>query len=73
VAKTHQKENRSARCVEERRLKTSFAAVADDFVARIGRRKLRTADVMEHDLKRLIEWWGARPITEIGADDVSIV
>jgi integrase len=56
--------------VEERRLKTSFAAVADEFVAYIRRQKLRTADVMEHNLRRLIERWGARPITEISADDI---
>ena len=58
------------RDVEERRLKTSFAAVADEFVVYIHRQKLRTADAMEHNLKRLIERWGARPITEIGADDI---
>jgi len=58
------------RDVEERRLKTSFAAVANEFVAYIHRQKLRTADAMEHNLKRLIERWGTRPITEIGADDI---
>jgi integrase len=58
------------RDIEERRLKTSFAAVADEFVAYIRRQKLRTADAMEHNLKRLIERWGARPITELSADDI---
>jgi len=58
------------RDIEERRLKTSFAAVADQFVTYIRRQKLRTADAIEHNLKRLIDRWGARPITEITADDI---
>jgi integrase len=58
------------RDLEERKVKASFASVADEFVAYIRRQKLRSADVMEHNLRRLIERWGARPISEIGADDI---
>ena len=49
----------------------SFAAVAEQFIAHIHRQKLRTAAMMEHDLRKtFVAEWGARPITDIRPDDV---
>jgi integrase len=63
------------RDIEERRLKTTFASVADEFIAYIHNKlKLRTAAVMEHNLRKtFIKRWGPRPITEITSSDVSRV
>src|SRR6516165_1334361 len=61
---------------EERKKEQSFRAVAEQFIEYIkkpqkNRPPLRTAPVMEHRLREtFIEKWGARPITEITADDV---
>jgi integrase len=69
------KKNVDPRDIEERRLKTTFASVADEFIAYIHNKlKLRTAAVMEHNLRKtFIKRWGARPITEITSSDVSRV
>lgn len=56
---------------EGRRRANTFAAVAEDFIAYIHRHKLRTAHVMERDLRQtFISEWAARPIAEIQPDDV---
>jgi integrase len=61
---------------EQRKREASFAAVAEQFIAYIHRQKLRTAPVMERNLRETFvkeAKWGPRPITEIGADDVKRV
>lgn len=56
---------------EARKRANTFAAVAEDFIAYIHRHKLRTAHVMERDLRQtFISEWAARPIAEIQPDDV---
>jgi integrase len=56
---------------EERKQRNSFAAVAEQFIAHCHRQKLRTAALMEHDLrKNFVNEWGSRPITDIRPDDV---
>ena len=56
---------------EERKRQGSFAAVAQQFIAHIHRQKLRTAAMMEHDLRKtFVAEWGSRSITEIRSDDV---
>ena len=56
---------------DERKREGSFAAVAEQFIAYIHRRKLRTAADMERDLRRVfVTEWGARPIADIRADDI---
>jgi integrase len=58
---------------EQRKRENSFAAVAEQFIAYIHRQKLRTAPVMERNLRDTFvkeAEWGLRPITKIGADDV---
>jgi integrase len=58
----------------QRQRENSFAAVAEKFIAYIHRQKLRTAAVMERNLRQtFVEEWGARPITTIGSDDVKRV
>jgi integrase len=58
----------------ERQQENSFAAVAEKFIAYIHRQKLRTAAVMERNLRQtFVKEWGARPITTIGSDDVKRV
>ena len=69
------KKNVDPHDIEERRRKTTFASVADEFIAYIHNKlKLRTATVMEHNLREtFIKRWGSRPITEIASSDVSRV
>ena len=56
---------------EECKRQNSFAAVAEQFIAHIHRQKLRTAAMMEHDLRKtFVAEWGARSITDIRPDDV---
>jgi integrase len=56
---------------EQRKRANSFTAVAEEFIKYCRRQKLRTAGEMERELRQVfIERWGARPITEITADDV---
>jgi hypothetical protein len=45
-------EEESRRLSEERRRANSFAAVAEEFISYIHRQKLRTAKVMEHNLRQ---------------------
>jgi Arm DNA-binding domain len=69
-------EEERARAAEERKRENSFAAVAERFIAYIHRHKLRTAPVMERNLRETFiknEKWGPRPITEILATDVKRV
>jgi integrase len=62
------------RLAEQRKRENSFAAVAEDFIKYIHRQKLRTATVMERNLREtFVKLWGARPITEIASDDVKRV
>jgi integrase len=57
-----------------RQRENSFAAVAEKFIAYIHRQKLRTAAVMERNLRQtFVQEWAARPITTIGSDDVKRV
>lgn len=61
---------------EARRRENSFAAVAEQFIAYIQRQKLRTAPVMERNLRETFikrAKWGARPIADIRSDDVKRV
>src|SRR5215510_11164443 len=69
------KKNFDPHDVAERQRKTTFASVAADFIDYIHNKlKLRTAAVMEHNLREtFITRWGPRPITEITAGDVSRV
>ena len=65
-------EEERQRVVEQGKRENSFHAVAEKFIAYIRRQKLRTAPVMERNLretfvKRPVAF---RPITEICADDV---
>jgi integrase len=56
---------------EERKRQNSFASVAAQFIAHIYRQKLRTAAMMEHDLRKtFVAEWGGQSITEITSDDV---
>ena len=56
---------------DERKQANSFAAVAEQFIAHCHRQKLRTAALMENDLRRtFVTAWGSRPITEIQPEDV---
>jgi integrase len=56
---------------EEQKRQNSFASVAEQFIAHCHRQKLRTAAIMEHDLRKtFVAEWGSRPITEIQAEDV---
>ena len=57
-----------------RQRENSFAAVAEKFIAYIHRQKLRTAAVMERNLRQtFVKEWGVRPVTTIGSDDVKRV
>jgi integrase len=69
------KKNIDPHDVAERERNTTFASVAEDFITYIrDRSKLRTAAVMEHNLREtFITRWGSRPITEITAGDISRV
>jgi integrase len=69
------KKGTDPRELEDRRRETTFASVADDFIGYIhNKQKLRTAAVMERDLREtFIKRWGSRPITEITSGDVSRV
>ena len=69
------KKNVDPRDIEERRRKTTFASVADEFIAYIHNKlKLRTAPVMEQNLRKtFVKRWGPRPITKITSSDVSRV
>jgi integrase len=59
------------RRAEERKKAGSFAAVAEQFIAYIHDRKLRTAALMEHDLRKtFVAEWRGRSITDIEPDDV---
>ena len=62
----------AARKAETRRLANSFAAVAEDFIARHVS-KLRTGRKEAATIRReLIAAWGAKPVTDISRDDVAI-
>ena len=64
-------EEERQRLAEQRKRENSFAAVAEEFIKYIHRQKLRTAAVMERNLREtFVKHWGARPITEIVSDDV---
>jgi integrase len=64
-------EEERQRLAEERKQENSFAAVAEQFIAHIHRQKLRSAPVMERELRdKFVKKWGSRPVTEIAADDV---
>jgi integrase len=64
-------EEERQRRAEEQKQANSFAAVAEQFIAHIHRQKLRTADLMEHDLRKtFVTAWGRRQITEIKSEDV---
>jgi integrase len=59
------------RLVEQRKRETSFAGVAEEFIAYIKRQKLRTADAMERRMRQtFIARWGKRPITEVISHDI---
>ena len=59
-----------AKRVELAKQRTTFAAVAEDYIAR-ALKEQRTRKVIERDIrKQLIEPWGKRPITEITRDDM---
>ena len=48
--------------------------MAEKFITYIHRQKLRTAAVMERNLRQtFVQEWGARPVTTIGSDDVKRV
>ena len=69
-------ESERQRTLEQRKRQNSFAAVAEQFIVHIHRQKLRTAGVMERNLRQtFVEGakWGGRPITDIGSDDVKRV
>jgi integrase len=56
---------------DDRKRQNSFAAVSEQFIAHIHRQKLRTASMMEHDLRKtFVAEWGPRAITDITSDDV---
>jgi integrase len=74
--KDPREEEERQRLAEQRKRENSFAAVAEAFIAYIKqpKQKLRTADVMERNLRQtFVKPWASRPITEIGADDVKRV
>ena len=69
-------ESERQRTLEQRKRQNSFAAVAEQFIVHIHRQKLRTAGVMERNLRQTFveeAKWGGRPITDIGSDDVKRV
>ncbi len=69
-------EKERQRAAEQRKQENSFAAVAEQFVVHIHRQKLRTAAVMERNLRQTFvkeAKWGGRPITDIGSDEVKRV
>jgi integrase len=69
--KEHEERQRLA---EQRKRANSFAAIAEEFIRYIHRQKLRTADVMERNLRAtFIKRWASRPITEITSHDVGRV
>jgi integrase len=56
---------------ERRKRENLFAAVAEQYIAYAHRQKLRTAAVIEHNLRqKFVEAWATRSITEIGSEDV---
>lgn len=62
------------RLAEQRKRENSFAAVAEEFIAYIHRQKLRTAAVMERNLRQtFVSRWGLRAVTEISSHDVGRV
>jgi integrase len=64
-------EEERQRRAEERKQENSVAAVAEQFIAHIHRQKLRSAPIMERNLRnKFVDGWGSRPITEIDAADV---
>ena len=61
---------------EARKRENSFAAVAEQFIAYIHRQKLRTAPVMERNLRETFikgAKWGTRPIADLRSDDIKRV
>jgi integrase len=55
----------------ERKQAGSFAAVAEAFIKHCHDKKLRTAALMEHDLRKtFITAWGSRPITDIQPEHI---
>jgi integrase len=62
---------RQEKLQQQRSKRTTFAAVAEDWLADVVRGKQRKAYEVEADVKReFIPRWGHRPITEITAADV---
>lgn len=55
---------------QDRKRANTFTAVAEDFIAFIKRNGLRSANVMERDLRKLMAEWGSRPVAEITSGDV---
>jgi integrase len=54
-----------------REQENTFAAAAEQFITYVHRQKLRTASVMERDLRSVfIPRWGERPIAEISSGDI---
>jgi integrase len=69
--KEHEEQRQLA---EQRKRENSFSAVAEQFIVYIHRQKLRTAPVMEQNLRQtFVRRWPQRPITEIGLDDIKRV
>jgi integrase len=67
-------EEERERLAEERKRENSFAAVAEEFIKYIHRQKLRTAAVMERNLREtFVKRWSSRPITDITSHDVGRV
>jgi len=63
-----------ARRAELRRQETTFAAVAEDYIAHVHRQRQRKAKAVEREVRdEFISPWGARPITSITARDVIAV
>jgi integrase len=58
----------------QRKQGRTFAAAAEEFIKHIHRQKLRTAPVMERELRQVfIARWKQRPIADIAADDIKAV
>src|SRR5262249_36420265 len=59
------------RLAELLKRENSFAALVEDYIGYIKRKKLRTATSIERDLRRLVKRWGSRPVADIGHGDVA--
>ncbi len=67
-------EKERQRQAEQRKQGRTFAAAAEEFVRHIHRQKLRTAAVMERELRQVfVARWKQRPIADIAADDIKAV